>query len=453
MFTFINPSQMPTYLHTIDFDTWFNKFISLSRGIFGLAINDFQPDLNIEFSDELKSENYGFYDIDEIKEKIRNTWETNRDIEITLDGIKYYSDYRNEYERLAAKITNCNPNTYYDDIRNQIDSWFNNIKFSSSVLGKYINDEKKIILYTRNIEIDTIAGCSNEQNFEKVFVHELFHAYHYRPISRDYDKIELICRCDYTSKVVKESLASAFEWHYCTKNNILGADELKQSWDKHSVFSYPYSGAAHIIEHNYTTYEYSMNRARFLDVFYKSITDMDGALRMLLPEDDFYDIKNAAAIIKKIVKEPVLIAKKTVPQVFVVKNTHSFFIESAKNYLFAHDKNYYIAMKKVQFGDIILHIFENKLHAISIAKGKYYYSKDSHDRHEDGNYIDVAYTIFDTPIDISSLKTHAHYPNKQGDPHYILLSHDLDIVKLIIEMALIKYPNNATLLLINNILF
>ena len=443
MFNFKIIGVKPNYLLESDFDTWFNDFNEVFNN-YRLTNFPFNHSLSIEFSYVSKKKGNGFYSINDIKDLIRQKWNTNKEIESILKKIKNYEDYKNDgtYEILAGKIRNNNANTNYEDINRKINQWFGNIYHKYNVLGEYIHYQKKIILYTKNIEkYAKDNSIFYDEAFGQVIMHELFHAYHYKDNNE-----ELIRRYDYTSEVVKESLASYFEYCWCETFGIKTADSIKRSWTKNSVLNYPYSGAYNIY-----------SNLNFKKVYETSLVDMDAALRMLLKDDDFYAIKNAIEIRNEFINiptksKPIKTTTKDVPQVFVVKNAKSFNGESKENYLFAPDIPYYSAMNKVQCNDIILHIFKNMLHAISIAKGTAYKSLDSHNRHEEGKYIDSAYTIFDSPIYIGNLKNHKHYPNKQGDPHYILSCDDLDIVMLILDEALIMYPNNTTLLLVKKIL-
>ena len=101
--------------------------------------------------------------------------------------------------------------------------------------------ENEIVLYVLSIEEYARKNkLSAPEVFEEVFIHELFHAYHYN----DKDE-ELLERNDYTSKVVKESLASFFECFYCYVNKISNYKLVTDSWKANNVYRYPYSGAKH----------------------------------------------------------------------------------------------------------------------------------------------------------------------------------------------------------------
>jgi hypothetical protein len=257
--------------------------------------------VNIQFSNERKTDSYGTLTISELKTIIRETWGTSKEIEDILSKINNKEDCRKLIQELMGVLCSIR---HDDDPRNpeEIYSYLNDLIFEVSVLGEYIHKAQEIVLYTKNIEDAAEKnGNSVSREFEKVFAHELFHAYHYAN-----DKGELDNRHDYTSKVVKESLASAFEWFYCEENKINGADRLKSSWYDNRVFYYPYSGARNLLSATGRFSECNcLNRRKFSDIYNKSLEDMDDAMRRLLDSYDFYEIKNATQIKNKIVKETV----------------------------------------------------------------------------------------------------------------------------------------------------
>ena len=154
--------------------------------------------------------------------------------------------------------------------------------------GDYSHRYKRITLYYKVIINDTYKGKSRIQAFEEVFIHELFHAYHYAIAEQKRFK-ELNRRTDYTSRVVKESLAAYFELEYCKQNGI--DTSIKDDWDI-SPYMYPYAGAKMI------------NNENINNIFSKSCENLDDALRTLLDEDEFYDVKNAREYRERIVFTP-----------------------------------------------------------------------------------------------------------------------------------------------------
>lgn len=288
----IGTASMPSYLREAHFAVWLKKYTQLLDEIIDKRSlpkwNYYRSNISIEFSDEEKANRYGSLTIEEVKEIIRDTWGKHKEIEEILSRINSSEDYRKLLQELMRTIHRI----YRDeDCENpeKLHSLLNELEFEMPVLGEYINNDKKIVLYTINIEIAADKyGNIHSREFEKVFIHELFHAYHYSE-----DKEELVKRRDYTASVVKESLASTFEWLYCDKNEIKGADDLKSSWDKYPVVFYPYSGARGLLfEIGHFTGKYKLDAEKFCNVFDLSLKDFDSALRELLAKYNFYEIKN-----------------------------------------------------------------------------------------------------------------------------------------------------------------
>ncbi len=424
MFSFLG--NCPSYLANSLFEDWVNKFNYVVNSKFNnLQFLCLRYDrICIEFSDIEKSDTYGNLSIDQIKERIRNSWKCDDNINDLLERIYSYEDYVMIAESLAGNIRDINPDNDYHIVKSKIDYWFNNIKYSLNILGEYLYSKRQVILYIKNIEKFAHENSITEQQaVEEVFIHELFHFFHY-----NCDKSELTCRYDYTSKIIKESLASYFEWTYCDFYGIKSASSIEKSWNRYPVYTYPYAGASNI-----------RDIPMFIEIFNTSLNDMDSALRKLLFFYEFYNIKNK--------NETCVVVNK--PQVFVVKNKQSFTVESIGNYLFAPDDVYHKDMKKVKSGDIMFHIFDNKLHAISVVKDSCYnaYDKD-HGKGQSGLRIDSMYTNFPIAIDISSLNCFKHQK-------YILFCNNSKFgsIKQILDLALSEYPSNPLLIWIKNILF
>lgn len=290
----IDSTNTPPYLNDAFFTYWFNKFNKLLVKIGLSEWNCSNVDLKVEFSNEEKKKLYGTLTIEELKEIIRDSWGIHKEIEEILDKIDIYDDYHKLLQELMGAIYRIYPER---DCRNPEDlhALLEDLEFEMPIFGEYINNHKLIILYIPNIEKAAVDhGNISSREIEKVFIHELFHAYHYAD-----DNDELVKRYDYTSKIVKESLASAFEWYYCIENKINGDDKLKDSWYKYSVLFYPYSGARNfLLEIGRFSGKYTLDNKKFLKGFDCSLTDMDGSLRYLLPYD-FYRIKNLICYLTK----------------------------------------------------------------------------------------------------------------------------------------------------------
>ena len=294
MFTFINYSLMPSYLSKSIFGDWFKKF---NRALVKIGLSEWDysnADIEIEFSDEEKAETHGIISLEDVKEKIKKIWKIDERIEGILSQINNVDDYFNQKmsSPLAENIHGNNQKDSYEKIREILDKLFGEVYFNEYVLGEYYHTKKRIVLYTKNIEHVIPHGRMVDQNFEITFIHELFHAYHYRN-----DDIEIRFRRDYTSTVVKESFAAAFEWNYCVEYKIAGDRDLWWKWQKYSVLAYPYSAAQYLIDET----AYKLQATDFCVIFKMSLTDMDQSLR-ILTLIEFYDIKNLIQYREKEVK-------------------------------------------------------------------------------------------------------------------------------------------------------
>ena len=301
----IDNTYMPTTLSHGHFFTWHSRFKNVIESI-GLVYSSLDK-FTIEFSNEEKIKSYGgSLSWDELKCEIRKKWKLNKTIEKELNETQNAEDaYAKQLQSILAElISSCNRGRDYEEIRKNLDDLFDNLQFQELILGEYIHP-RKIVLYTKNIQKTDLAKTSVEKAFESVFAHEMFHAYHYQDKS-----VELIKRCDYTSKVVKESLASAFEWQYRVEYKIPCEYNLENLWHRLHVFYYPYSGAKNLLTSYGCSGAHCLNKTKFYKIFTKSLSDMDGALRDLLDVNDFYKIKNAISIQTKYVVKPTSGAKR-----------------------------------------------------------------------------------------------------------------------------------------------
>lgn len=294
MLYFVNARKMPNYLSKNVFELWYQNTLDHISSLAALPLVNL-PDLNIRFSNEEKAAKYGSISVEHFKNMVRNKYRTDENVERILANIRCCEDLSgNEtIPILAEAICECDPSHFFEDVLVWLEERHADIEFRAKTLGSYNHEKKEIVLYTVNIE-NPHSIRESMQSFETVFAHELFHAYHYQN-----NDMELVCRHDYTSKVVKESLASAFEWSYCAENKLSGEYDLKRSWEEHSVFQYPYSGAVRLIDRS----KRCLDETMFGEVFALSLHDMDAALRNLLDKTDFYMIKNKRYISEKHKKE------------------------------------------------------------------------------------------------------------------------------------------------------
>ena len=274
-----------------DFNEWVKKFAS----VYGYApIVDFidalktnAVNLTVRLSDaEPKYDEHSMGSVNDLKNEILAKWD-DEEIRLMLRNIVDFDE--GTIERLAGMIRDRLQEDF-DDVREQLRSWANTVGVLK--LGEYNNDTKTVTLYEKAIRLEAKnKKTSHWSLYEAVFIHELFHAFHYYfATNSDSCDCDVTERCDYTSTVVKEALASRYEFEYCKKCGI--RCNLDETWRKTRPWEFPYSAA-----------QYLKTADFFIQVLEKSAYDMDAALRLLMKEDipEFYNIKNVI-ITKEIVK-------------------------------------------------------------------------------------------------------------------------------------------------------
>ncbi len=425
-----------------NYDGWISK-TNLCLQDFDTSWNIDRTNINIIESNEIIYKEYGSYSYVDVKNIILEKYNIDeRLVDETINEIKeskfnIINDLTGSLARKIIEHNNLNDDQLYS-IHEDLKKLFENVGPKVVILGTFYNPTKTITLYVKAIEQHASnLGISYYQALEVTFIHELFHAFHYKN-----NNVELVERTDYTSEVIKESLASFFEYAYCSKYGYsISANNLAKSWAQYSVYCYPYSGAIN----------FKNSWCNFVDIFDLSLKDMDNALRQLLDVEMFYKIKNK----KDRLPEPTYVKKynideedsstfdsrydgiiplKGINKVYVCKNKLSYDNEKSGGYLSAPDKPRYKILKTVQPGDIIFHIFKNQLHAVSIAQSSYYIKSNS-------IYVNSQYYELSNPLDISIFKNDPNYPNKKGDTHYLSLWKDYSLLNNIVGLILKIYPN------------
>ena len=114
------------------------------------------------------------------------------------------------------------------------------------ILGEFYSKSMTIVLYVDAIKQHSHAcGYNEEMVLNGTFAHEFFHAYHYCACLHDkrYTKQNWNNRTNYAS-IVKESLASWFEYWFFEKNHETQImSDKRHFWYRIDVNDYPYSGA------------------------------------------------------------------------------------------------------------------------------------------------------------------------------------------------------------------
>ena len=269
------------YVHTLlqdDYDQSFREIVS-NTNVFTL-----------EFSDELIVENGGV-SLQSAKKLIFDNWSfTDKELVNRISRARTIDELSALVPWIADSGSLRNGEHNYNKSKDELNSILGgNIHLRNPgriyVLGQYFDYCKKIVLYK-----EAIKKCCNNQfgiksMYDATFAHELFHAYHYFHSCGH----EIERRTDYTSKVVKESLAAFFEYYYCKQKSI--PTDIDIDWQDNPVSVYPYSGAKYLMPYNH---DISEGSPLFTKVLNESRNNFDNALRTLFStnEDDFYAVKN-----------------------------------------------------------------------------------------------------------------------------------------------------------------
>ena len=250
--------------------------------------------LNVIFSTARPKKDYASLSVGEVKTKILKNWEldgeSKRKVEIILKRIDckdLFFEYLNPISEIIAEANNNDFKTGCDcgRIKAIIRAWITNI--DGLILGTYSNRERKITLFVKAIEQKAKDNMFLTQLYKSVFSHELFHAFHYyfaktQNSAMNFDSYDILMRFDYTGTVMKESLASFFEYQFCDKFKI--DSDVANGWF-YGPEVYPYAGAGYI------AYEED-DFEEFIEILKLSAFDFDAALRYMLPYEIFCNVKN-----------------------------------------------------------------------------------------------------------------------------------------------------------------
>ena len=270
------------------FDHWLSQFdiIGSSCPSIDKYVSDHHSklvNLNIEFSNDTPVKPYGYLSVDDIKEKIKKKWGWSEELEkIFRDSFGNWDDVKGMMQEMKQSIVGaiCRMRGLLDTnaVKDIIDGWIREMLFLSRIVGCYDDSKQRIIFYVNHIGNDLLE-------YESVFIHELFHAFHFNHAKRKSPSshCDIVRRNDYTTETVIESLASYYENHYCKRHSI--PTSLKHIWNVNKPEIYPYSGAKYIDDSDFS---------HFIEILTASTVDMDAALRILLMDEIgiFYNIKN-----------------------------------------------------------------------------------------------------------------------------------------------------------------
>ena len=311
-------NNLPAGIDNSTVNSWINTFdLHLHTFLQNEYDNRFRYKLDsqytLEFSDELIEESVGNISLEEAKDIILKNWPLKpskyvnekhiRDLTDRIKKIETLEGLEGCISAIAEMYVDENGESNYQQTRSQIEEVLNRTvnvgdAYKLYTLGRYYDSTKTIVLYKRAINMS--KRTTPLELFEEVFAHEAFHAYHYY-ICKEKNLtnfIDIERRKDYTSKVVKESLAAFFEYYYCRQNNIV--TDINIDWTSNNINTYPYSGAKYLLPFSYNA------SPIFIDVLKASYFDFDQALRMLLANNmtDFYLVKNHKEVETIVINKP-----------------------------------------------------------------------------------------------------------------------------------------------------
>jgi len=220
--------------------------------------------IKIVFSDSRKTIQYGTYNKQDILDSISTYqdkhYSSNRYVSEILQrlafDIREYDNNNNERDKYNQSLNEtitllekqfCElPTKAINDIK-KIITKIKRLKFNTNLLGTF-STNKTITLYIESIFDHAV---NNKVSFLKsmleVFVHELFHAYHFFTINNTNEWKSC-------NKIIKESFAAYFEYLYCKSQNIY-VFNLERDWQKYDMYTYPYSGAQYLKDKVFNTHD------------------------------------------------------------------------------------------------------------------------------------------------------------------------------------------------------
>ena len=244
----------------------FEKPVFINNGLF-------PEKLNIKLSEEILYDSYGasLKDIRKMLDDIIKDIPDKRLIVLKemLDKIKGIKEFEINSE-IRRYINEIHPEN--EKVRKLLGQIENK---QSLVLGRFYHSKDtnklgNIILYPRAIAISKRTKASSfDTVFWATFAHEIFHAYHYGAFVQNGKPDrwnDSLNRSE--SKIVKESLAAAFESKFvlqCESDGIIPRDlskglrrEFEYEWLDNDVLDWPYSGAWGIIREELPAFDFPL---------------------------------------------------------------------------------------------------------------------------------------------------------------------------------------------------
>ena len=312
---------------------WFSDCSNYTSSIFSKDLTvQLLNSLTLKFSDEIVSSDYGFSKKDALEEFIDSYPELPDEIKEKINNLPD-PECLYQYAETVADIHGID----IEDVRGEINNIVHKVTHGRDgglKAGSYNHPTRTITIYDSVIR----SGANNGNYidyFKQVFAHEFFHAYHcfYARNFGQNNDIEMLKRHDWTSIVVKESLASYFESIIVLYFRLDSPTDFDYEWRWNDVCVYPYAGAISLL--NNTNRLQRVIDQGVINIFNVSINSLDSALKLMYINDiiTLCRIKNVVIYKNVFVKQtkPLIISKKsTVLKKLLEK---SRVVEIAKKYL------------------------------------------------------------------------------------------------------------------------
>lgn len=208
--------------------------------------------ITYEFSPEIKINKYGVFSDKEVIETIKEANIKDKNIKTYVDDLyeRFICENKNE-NRIGEILEQLRKYVYEDEIYSDIYDLKCIIKKAegrikeSFILGEY--KDRKITFYIETIkntaEVDDKFA---EDNFRRVMAHEMFNAYHHFIFDGAKTHLSRFNNCEKQAQIVKESLASYFEYEACRCFKLSYEKQIESMWNNYSFEYCPCVGAKYI---------------------------------------------------------------------------------------------------------------------------------------------------------------------------------------------------------------
>lgn len=290
----IDKINVPDFVK-LTFTKWISKFnINNSPNVkeFINRINS-NKDIHITFSDDFVCKEYGFLNLDDIKNKVLSLYNFNEESKLLIKQISSLHEFRSKIKYILAKNI-PSKNTEYYDLEEKIDDLLVMSKRSIHLTSSFDFDSSTITFYTKNIFTNTGTFATTDEIFELAFIKELHRLYYdyIGAINATSSFVDAHNRKDYYKDLVKESLTAFFVKQYCTTYNI--PEALLTAAKNLNPIIYPGSGYLSIVDQNH-----------YNDIFDKSINSTEEALKLMFKNNEelYYKIMNKEKAIQNFTKD------------------------------------------------------------------------------------------------------------------------------------------------------